>query len=106
MAAAQAAAQLLTTIPADRLPCSTFLESTVTALKAWAGPCACFTDHALFPQWSQAILAVLELLIGVSMELGMSKVASPKISKVRDNSTSQDMSREFYPVNEPYTVMK
>lgn len=86
MAAAQAAAQLLTAIPAERLPLLTILESAVVALKAWAGPCACFTDHALFPQWSQAILAVLELLIGVCGELGVSKVASLKISTVRYNN--------------------
>ncbi|BDA43155.1 Serine/threonine-protein kinase ATR at C-terminar half [Coccomyxa sp. Obi] len=82
VAAAQAAAQLLTTIPAERLPLSTILESTVVALKAWAGPCACFADHALFLQWSQHILAVLELLIGVSRDLGVSKVAFLKISTV------------------------
>lgn len=99
VAAAKAAALLLTTIPAERLPLFPILESTVVALKAWAGPCACFTDHALFPKWSQAILAVLELLIGVSRELGVSKVASLKLSMVRGNNTSQDFSREFCPVN-------
>ena len=83
MAAAHAAMLMLTAIPAERLPLAQILESALIALKAWAGAYGCFTDHALFPLWSQYMLAISELLHGTSRELGLSSMTCLKVSKVR-----------------------
>lgn len=85
MAAAQALTLLLTTIPAERLPLSEFLESALCALTVWAGASGCFTDHALFPRWSGYVLASLELLHGTYRELGLSSIICLKITKVQSH---------------------
>ena len=85
MAAAHAVTLVLTTIPAERLPLAEVLKSTLSALMVWAGDSGCFTDHVLFPRWSEYILATLTLLHSTSRELGLSSIICLKMSKVQSD---------------------